>query len=136
MPPVFPTLLALSAVASHPTTGEAPVAQYVRIEIYGEERTLSLAEVEVFSEKENVAQKGTATQSTTYNGAGADRAIDGVLDTVAVPEGLLEWKYGRVENGHSLITSDGTHIYNVAMSSERLNACVVKTPFSRLSPQF
>ena len=47
------------------------------------------------------------------------RAIDGVLDTVAVPMGLLEWKYGRVENGHSLITSDGTHIYNVAMSSER-----------------
>ena len=47
------------------------------------------------------------------------RAIDGVLDTVAVPPGLLEWKYGRVENGHSLITSDGTHIYNVAMSSEK-----------------
>jgi len=47
------------------------------------------------------------------------RAIDGVLDTVAVPDGLLEWKFGRVKNGHSLITSDGTHIYNVAMSSEK-----------------
>ena len=47
------------------------------------------------------------------------RAIDGMLDTVAVPPGLLEWKYGRVEDGHSLITSDGTHIYNVSMSSEK-----------------
>lgn len=47
------------------------------------------------------------------------RTTDGVLDTVAVPEGLLEWKYGRVENGHSLMTSDGTHIFNVSMSSER-----------------
>jgi hypothetical protein len=41
----------------------------------------------------------------------------GALDTVEVPEGLLEWKFGRVENGHSLITSDGTYIYNVAMST-------------------
>ncbi|MEE2628894.1 MAG: hypothetical protein VX670_10445, partial [Candidatus Latescibacterota bacterium] len=47
------------------------------------------------------------------------RASDGVLDTVAVPDGLLEWKYGRVTDGHSLITSDGTHIYNVAMSSKK-----------------
>ena len=40
----------------------------------------------------------------------------GALDTVAVPDGLLEWKFGRVEDGHSLITSDGQYIYNVAMS--------------------
>jgi hypothetical protein len=59
-----------------------PVAQYVRIEIYGESRTLSLTEVEIFSERENVALKGTATQSSIYNGADADRAIDGVLDGV------------------------------------------------------
>lgn len=41
----------------------------------------------------------------------------GVLDTVEVPAGLLEWKFGRIEKGHSLITSDGTYIYNVAMST-------------------
>ncbi len=41
----------------------------------------------------------------------------GSLDTVEVPAGLLEWKLGRVEDGHSLITSDGTYIYNVAMST-------------------
>ena len=42
---------------------------------------------------------------------------NGALDTVAVPDGLLEWKFGRVEDGHSLITSDGTFIYNVSMST-------------------
>lgn len=41
----------------------------------------------------------------------------GALDTVEVSAGLLEWKFGRVENGHSLITSDGTYIYNVSMST-------------------
>ena len=42
----------------------------------------------------------------------------GKLDTVAVPDGLLEWKLGRVDSlGHSLITSDGRYIYNVSMSS-------------------
>ena len=46
-------------------------------------------------------------------------AATGRLDTVAVPDGLLEWKYGRVEDGHSLITSDGRYLYNVSMSSER-----------------
>ena len=41
----------------------------------------------------------------------------GRLDTVAVPDGLLEWKSGKVEDGHSLITSDGELVYNVAMSA-------------------
>ena len=41
----------------------------------------------------------------------------GRLDTVAVPDGLLEWRSGEVEEGHSLITSDGRLIYNVSMSA-------------------
>lgn len=40
----------------------------------------------------------------------------GELDTITVPEGLLEWKSGLVKDGHSLITSDGEYIYNVSMS--------------------
>ena len=43
----------------------------------------------------------------------------GTLDTVSVPDGLLEWKFGRVEDGHSLITSDGTYVYNVSMSTPK-----------------
>src|SRR6185369_2082122 len=42
--------------------------------------TLSLAEVEVFSDGRNVAREGTATQSTTEYDALASRAIDGRTD--------------------------------------------------------
>jgi putative heme-binding domain-containing protein len=51
--------------------------RYVRIEIPGNERTLTLAEVEVFSDGRNVARGGKATQHSTVNGASARRAIDG-----------------------------------------------------------
>jgi len=93
-------LLITPTLSPLPPTGEAPVARYVRIELQGEGkllkaaetkdgvstpavyegRILSLAEVEVFSDKENVAISGTATQSTTYQGCGPARAIDGVLN--------------------------------------------------------
>jgi len=58
-----------------------------------------------------------------YSESGRARELErldvttGHLDTVAVPEGLLEWKHGRVADGHSLITSDGQYIYNVSMSA-------------------
>ncbi|CAN5909719.1 hypothetical protein BH11VER1_BH11VER1_09710 [soil metagenome] len=54
-------------------------ARYVRIELPGEKRTLTLAEVEVISGGENVARKGKATQSTTAGGP-AERALDGNKD--------------------------------------------------------
>jgi hypothetical protein len=78
-----------------------------------------------------LADSTTAGISATYHSDGyiyneSGRAFEleriavatGIMDTVEVPDGLLEWKYGGVEEGHSLITSDGTHIYNVSMSSE------------------
>ena len=73
-------LLLASSLAPLPKTSEAPVAQFVRIELHGEGSILSLTEVEVFSGKANVATEGVATQSTTYQDAGAARAIDGILD--------------------------------------------------------
>lgn len=79
---------------------------------------------------EFLADSTTAGISATYHSDGyiyneSGRAYElerlsvesGRLDTVEVAAGLLEWKYGRVEDGHSLITSDGRHIYNVSMSS-------------------
>jgi len=100
MSPLWLQLLFISAASPLPVSEEVPVAQYVRIEIYGEGkilknaeekdgvvtpavyegRILSLAEVEVFSDKENVALNGTATQSTTYQNSGPQLAIDGDLD--------------------------------------------------------
>jgi putative membrane-bound dehydrogenase-like protein len=55
----------------------APAARYVRIELPGNSRTLTLAEVEVLVGNENVARSGNASQSTTYPSADAARAIDG-----------------------------------------------------------
>lgn len=54
--------------------------RYVRIEIPGPEKFLSLAEVQVFSGKENIAGTGEATQSSTALNAPANLAIDGKTD--------------------------------------------------------
>ncbi len=51
--------------------------RYVRIELPGNKRTLTLAEVEVYSGGRNVARQGKATQSSTDYKAPASRAIDG-----------------------------------------------------------
>ena len=52
-------------------------ARFVRIELPGDMRILTLAEVEVFSAGKNIAPGGKATQSSTFGGAVAARAIDG-----------------------------------------------------------
>jgi len=60
--------------------GAAPpgtTARYVRIELPGQGKTLTLAEVEVFADGENVARKGRASQRDTAHGGVASRAIDG-----------------------------------------------------------
>ncbi|MCI0702092.1 MAG: HEAT repeat domain-containing protein, partial [Planctomycetia bacterium] len=51
--------------------------RYVRIELTGKQRTLTLAEVQVFSDGVNVARMGKASQSSTEHGGVASRAIDG-----------------------------------------------------------
>ena len=51
--------------------------RYVRIELPGNRKTLSLAEVEVYSGSRNVARAGKATQKNTSNGGNAGLAIDG-----------------------------------------------------------
>jgi hypothetical protein len=55
----------------------APRARFVRVELPGPHRVLSLAEVQVFDAETNVALAGSASQSSTANGAEAGRAIDG-----------------------------------------------------------
>lgn len=55
-------------------------ARYVRIELPGDKRILTLAEVEVFSEGKNISKSGKATQSSTNGNAVASRAIDGNKD--------------------------------------------------------
>ena len=67
----LPKSLGGGAKASKGTEG-----RFVRIELRGR-RTLTLAEVEVFSDGRNVAPLGKATQKNTAYGGSAERAIDG-----------------------------------------------------------
>ena len=60
-----------------PAVNSSPEGRFVRIELPGKGVLLALAEVQVFSGKENVALKGTATQISTDFGGEAKRAIDG-----------------------------------------------------------
>ena len=62
------------------TESPAPKGRYVRIELPGQDRILSLAEVQVFAGADNVALKGIAKQSTTGFEGEAKRAIDGKTD--------------------------------------------------------
>ena len=74
------TLTATPAV-SQPASPQAPAAdktaRFVRIELPGSKRILTLAEVQIFSGDKNVAGTGKATQSSTHADASAARAIDG-----------------------------------------------------------
>jgi putative heme-binding domain-containing protein len=54
--------------------------RYVRIELPGNRKTLSLAEVEIYSDGRNIARLGKATQKNTSYGGTANRAIDGNID--------------------------------------------------------
>ncbi len=77
-PKVLPLLTALPpGLSSGAADGKTINGRYVRIELPGKLRTLTLAEVEVFSGGRNVARGGKATQKNTSNGGDASRAIDG-----------------------------------------------------------
>lgn len=74
-----------SATAKPADAAVAPLvtgkpARFVRIELPGEGRILTLAEVEVFSGGKNAAKGGKATQSSTGAGGVASRGIDGNKD--------------------------------------------------------
>lgn len=58
-------------------SGKGSIGKFVRIELPGKQRTLTLAEVEVIRDGANIARQGKATQSSTSNNAPASRAIDG-----------------------------------------------------------
>ena len=70
------------SVVSEPEGNAQPVptARFVRLELPGSQKMIHVAEVEVFSQGENVARKGKASQSSTDFGGNPERAIDGVTD--------------------------------------------------------
>jgi len=56
-------------------------SRFIRIELLGDKRILTLAEVEVFSGGKNIAKGGKATQSSTNGAAVASKATDGNKDS-------------------------------------------------------
>ncbi|MEX0726322.1 MAG: PVC-type heme-binding CxxCH protein [Planctomycetaceae bacterium] len=77
-PLVAPLLESLPENLQSPqTAADAIAGQFVRIEIPGDQKVLTLAEVEVFSDGKNIAPEGTATQSSTVHDGVPERAIDG-----------------------------------------------------------
>ncbi len=64
-----------------PQAATGKPARFVRIELPGDKRILTLAEVEVISGGMNMARDGKATQSSTHGDAVAARAIDGNKDS-------------------------------------------------------
>ena len=63
-----------------PSKPQAPQARFLRIELPGKEKILSLAEVQVFQGDRNVAMSGEAKQSSTAYDGPARLAIDGNTD--------------------------------------------------------
>ncbi len=68
----LPKELAVAGLSGKPLLG-----RFVRIELPGKQRTLTLAEVEVYSDGRNVARQGKASQKNTDHGGKPERGIDG-----------------------------------------------------------
>lgn len=79
-----------------PDAQRAPRAKFVRITNPGRNQILSLAEVQVMSEGDNIATRGTASQSSTGFNGPAQFAIDGNTD------GLYE----KMSVTHTLTSDD------------------------------
>ena len=71
-----------ATVTALPAADGAPLVRYVRVVLPGKKKHLHLAEVQVFSGKDNIGTSGKASQSSTSLGAEALRAIDGNTDGV------------------------------------------------------
>ncbi|MCY2959416.1 MAG: GDSL-type esterase/lipase family protein [Planctomycetota bacterium] len=74
---VFPRVLGVLDAPVAGTSRAPTRGRYLRVELAGPKRTLTLAEVEVFDGATNVARSGRASQSTTNWNGSAERAIDG-----------------------------------------------------------
>jgi putative heme-binding domain-containing protein len=76
-PKVLPLLDGLPEALAPERETKGTYGRYVRIELPGQQRTLTLAEVEVHSDGQNIARRGKASQSGVGFGGSASRGIDG-----------------------------------------------------------
>lgn len=74
---IEPLLAKLPAHLDGKPGSKGHIGRFVRIELPGKKKTLTLAEVEVYSDGRNIALAGKASQSSTAHGGDAQRGIDG-----------------------------------------------------------
>ena len=82
--------------SSLPPGASVPVGRYVRVELAGKKKLISLGELQVFRGGENVALKGEARQSSTAFDGPAAFAIDGNTDG----------DYNAKSTTHTFVTDD------------------------------
>lgn len=70
-------VLSRISLAVEPRDAAPRQGRFVRVELPGTNRVLSLAEVQVFAANQNVATRGKSSQSTTDYEGHAQRAVDG-----------------------------------------------------------
>jgi putative heme-binding domain-containing protein len=102
-------------LAAQVKKGGGTAGRYVRVQLPGAQRTLTLAEVEVLSDGVNIARQGKATQSSTAHGGVAERAIDGDAS-------------GSYGSGHQTHTNENSRDpwWQVDLGSERpIDAAVI-----------
>jgi beta-galactosidase len=109
-------LLAAGLACAATAVGKPASGRYVRIELPGEARVLSLAEVEIFENGVNVAVKGKASSSSVIAAGVAGRAIDGSTDGIFNNESVTHTAgetnpWWEVDLGH-VAALDTIRVYN------------------------
>lgn len=125
-------VISLAPRASREDRDPLPAGRYVRSELPGKDRVLSLAEVAVFSDGKNVAYRCRATQSTVAYQGVAHRAVDGDADgdysnesvTHTAPEDPSPW--WEVDLAVP-VKIDEIQIYNRQHNAERLDGFTIRT---------
>jgi len=125
---------------SLPVGAASKEVRFVRIDLPGDGKILSLAEVEVISGDDNVAVAGTATQSSVGSNGTADRAVDGntsgvyeentVTHTATEANPWWEVDLGAVKSVDKIV------LYNRNTAMERINGAIVRGLSEDRSEQF
>ena len=74
------TMISRFSAILTPSAAQSIGGRFVRVELPGKDKILSLAEVQVFGTQDNMASKGEASQSSTDSDGPAKLAIDGNTD--------------------------------------------------------
>lgn len=125
---------------SLPVGAASKEVRFIRVDLPGDGKILSLAEVEVFSGEENVAAGGKASQSSVGSNGTPERAIDGntsgVYEENTVTHTATEANpWWEVDLGAAR-SVDKVVLYNRNTAMERINGAIVRGLAEDRSEQF